>query len=297
MTELVARIQSGGAGVRMQDVFERATWPLRKFVWWLEEKVFWPVADALRGRGEHAAPSGVGVEAKPRKRRPDLRVAFATVGGAAVIGIGIAALVAGFGGGGSGSTSVSTPRIAATPSPPAAAAPKQQSAKVNTLHGAAPNFQSASKVTKSEAQANLQAPAQSNAQAQTQTSPTAATNSKPSAIPTGPADETAAMNTARDFAGAFVLYEVGRTNPKVKRTFAATATPALAKALKARPPRQPGSVKVPEAKVQNIVLSAPQDNGRQIEASVSLLRLGALSELRLTLTQRHGTWAVSEVRG
>jgi hypothetical protein len=81
----------------------------------------------------------------------------------------------------------------------------------------------------------------------------------------------------------------------VKQTFARTATPALAKALKDRPPRLPGSVKVPKAKVQNIVLG-PR-TGRQIEASVSLLRLGALSELRLTLTQRHKTWAVSEVRG
>jgi hypothetical protein len=177
---------------------------------------------------------------------------------------------------------------------PSAADTKPQSAKPNTLHGTAPSFNSASKVTKAEAQANLQAGAQAQADS---TSPTAATNSKPSSIPPGVADDAAALHTAQDFSGAFVLYEVGRTNAEVKQTFAQTATPALLKALKARPPRQPGKVKVPTAKVQNVVLSAPQDKGRQIEASVSLLRLGALSELRLTLTRRHGTWAVSEVRG
>jgi hypothetical protein len=81
----------------------------------------------------------------------------------------------------------------------------------------------------------------------------------------------------------------------VKRTIAHTATPALARALRERPPRLPASVRVPVAKVKNIVLGAR--HGRELGASVSLLRLGDLSELRLTLTRRHGAWAVSEVRG
>jgi hypothetical protein len=276
----------------MLGMFERTTWPLRRLIWWIEEKVFWPLADAIRGRGEHAAP--IELEADRPSRRPDLRIALATVGGAAVIGIGVAALLASTGGGNSSPTQASVPSATLDSSLPAAADTKPQSAKPNTLHGTSPSFKSASKVTKAEAQANLQAGAQAQANS---TSPTAATNAKPSSIPPGVADNTAALHTAQGFAGAFVLYEVGRTNAKVKQTFAQTATPALLKALKARPPRQPGSVKVPTAKVQNVVLSTPQDKGRQIEASVSLLRLGALSELRLTLTQRHGTWAVSEVRG
>jgi hypothetical protein len=276
----------------MLGMFERATWPLRRLIWWIEEKVFWPLADAIRGRGDHAAP--IELKAERPRRRPDLRIALATVGGAAVIGIGGAALLASTGGGSSSATQASVPSASLDSSLPAAGGTKPQSAKPNTLHGSAPSFQSASKVTKAEAQANLQAGAKAQADS---TSPTAATNSKPSSIPPGGADETAALHTAQDFSGAFVLYEVGRTNAKVKHTFAQTSTPLVAKALNARPPRQPGSVKVPTAKVQNIVLSAPEDKGRLIEASVSLLRLGAVSELRLSLSLRHGKWLVSEVRG
>jgi hypothetical protein len=81
----------------------------------------------------------------------------------------------------------------------------------------------------------------------------------------------------------------------VRRTFTQTATSTLAKALRDRPPRLPESVQVPTAKVQNVVLGA--QTGRTAEASVALLRLGDLSELRLTLTRRAGDWRVSEVRG
>ena len=108
-------------------------------------------------------------------------------------------------------------------------------------------------------------------------------------------DDAAALRTAQNFAGAFVLYEVGKSNPKVRQTFGRTATPALAKALRDRPPRLPASAQVPTAKVQNVVLGAK--SGKSLDASVSLLRLGALSELRLTLIQRHKAWVVSEVRG
>ena len=293
--------------MRMLGMFERATWPLRKLTWWLEEKLFWPLSDLIRGGRADIAPADIApadpapagaaptetVDAVQAKRRPDLRVAVATVGGAGVIGIAAAALVASFmGGGGHSAAPVSAPRAAAGGAP-AADYTASQGGRASTLHGAKPSFKSASKVTKAEAAANLQA----GAQAQTKASPTAATNSKPSSIPPTGSGDTAALNTAKDFAGAFVLYEVGRTNATVKQTFADTSTPALAKALKDRPPRQPGSVKVPTAKVQNIVLSPPNKDGDQIEASVSLLRLGALSELRLTLVQRHGAWVVSEVRG
>jgi hypothetical protein len=274
--------------VRMLGMFERATWPLRRLIWRIEEKVFWPLADALRGRGEHAAPIELGGE-RPR-RRPDLRIALATVGGAAVVGIGIAALIVGTGGGSATTTApLGAGAIATGTPPPASVGAKAGTADPNHLQGVTPDFKAAAKATPPQASAKTQA--------ETQTSPLQGTNSKPSSIPPGVADDAAALQTAQDFAGAFVLYEVGRTNPKVKKTFAQTATPGLVKALKARPPRQPGSVKVPKAKVQNVVLSTPQDKGRLIEASVSLLRLGALSELRLTLTHRHGAWAVSEVRG
>jgi hypothetical protein len=285
--------------VRMSGMFERATWPVRKLTWWFEEKVLWPLVDVVRGRGAHAAPAqAASVDAAPAdagiaKRRPDLRIAIATVGGAAVIGIGAAALVAGLGGDSEGSGPAPAPSTpsAAVGSGPAANYGGQ--ASQGTLQGTKPSFKSASKVTKSEAATNLQAGSQTKANV----SPTAQTNSKPSSIPATGSGDTEALTASKDFSGAFVLYEVGRNSPKVQQAFAKTATPALAKALKDRPPSQPGSVKVPTAKVQNIVLSPATKNGTKVEASVSLLRLGAISELRLSLVKRDGSWLISEVRG
>jgi hypothetical protein len=265
----------------MQGMFERATWPVRKLTWLIEEKVIWPLADAIRGRGTHAAPSPV--DSAPR-RRPDVRIALGVVAAAAAVGVGIAAFV-GSTGPGSATTSAPDipPRAAALPDAPASSKPEGE--QPSTLQGVAPNFDSSSKSGASKASATTD----------TQVSPLKGTNDKPSSIPPGVADDVAALHTARDFAGAFVLYEVGKSNATVKQTFARTATPALARALRDRPPRLPDSVKVPVAKVQNVVLGARQ--AREVDASVSLLRLGDLSELRLTLTKRHGTWAVNEVRG
>jgi hypothetical protein len=277
--------------MRMLGMFERATWPLRRLAWWVEERLVWPLADAFRGRGAEARPfrrtrgedAGAAPEAAPaRSRRPDIRIALLTAGGAAVIGVGVAVLAGGIGGG--GDTPATPPRVPAEPPIQAASQAKPEAEQPNALHGATPDFKSAA-----------QQATQTSAQSTTQASPLAGTNSKPSSIPAGTSDSAAALKTAKTFAGAFVLYEVGKTDAKVKRTFAQTATPALARALRARPPRLPSSVKVPVAKIQNVVLGVR--HGRQMDASVSLLRLGTLSELRLSLAKRHGTWAVSEVRG
>jgi hypothetical protein len=271
----------------MQGMFERATWPLRKLAWLIEEKLIWPIADAVRGRGTRAAPAAEEEEEAKRKPvlRPDVRIALATVAAAAVVGVAIAAFV---GSNGPGSATTSAPDIpprASAVLPNAPAGSKPEGDQPSTLQGAAPNFQSSSNSEASKASTTAEA----------QVSPLKGTNQKPSSIPPGVADDTAALHTARDFAGAFVLYEVGRTNAKVNKTFILTATPALARALRDRPPRLPDSVKVPTAKVQNVVIGAI--HGREVDASVSLLRFGDLSELRLTLTKRNGAWAVSEVRG
>jgi len=326
MTELVAR-HTEGARVTMRGMFESATWPLRKLVWKLEEKLVWRLADLFRKRPAYrpaeneyipaqtdltlpepavkapspavaaaaatAPPAAAGqtrgkLPSLPRLRTPgrDLSVALATVAIAVGGGIAIATIV-----GGSDD--------AASPMPPAsgnAAAPQSQpsadgqvSAQPQTLQGAAPDFEATGQPGQATA-ADAAAPAN-----RAQASPTAATNSKPSAIPPSVGGTASATNTARDFAGAFVLYEVGKSNAEVRRTFTQTATPTLAEALRDRPPRLPESVQVPTAKVQNVVLGA--QTGRTAEASVALLRLGDLSELRLTLTRRAGEWRVSEVRG
>jgi len=113
---------------------------------------------------------------------------------------------------------------------------------------------------------------------------------------TGPVAPKAAKRTARRFAEAFVLYEIGGVEGKVKSAFRHTSTKQLSRALLHRPPRQPDGVKVPQAKVVNVV--AGPSNGGVYPVSVSLLRVGVTSELRLQLEQgAHGKWQVTDVLG
>ena len=100
---------------------------------------------------------------------------------------------------------------------------------------------------------------------------------------------------AWEFADAFVAYEVGQSDKATESTFAATATKSLGKALESDPPRLPANGKVPKARVLNVVLG--DANKQQVTASVSLVRLRALSELRLTLTRAGDSWRVAQVLG
>jgi hypothetical protein len=113
----------------------------------------------------------------------------------------------------------------------------------------------------------------------------------------------AAIAVAKKFSGAFVLYETGHDTPEVKAAFHETATPDLAQALLKRPPRLPANVKVPEAKVLNIV--AGPKHGDTYTLSVSLLRVGVTSELRLDMEKapfgktpsKRPEWQVTDVLG
>ena len=318
MTELVARLNGNGAGLRMRGVFERLTWPIRKLIWKLEERIFWPLGDTFR-RGpktpaiEPSEPEAIeiapelapsawpttptpiteGVEPAKRFRTPfggrvdtsvrEASLVLGTVALAIGVGIGVATILGGSGDSSHRSSIAARPASASAP----AAAPTTPAGPA-TLHGIAPNFKAAD---------NSKASGSAAAATDTPAAPVAQTNSKPSAIPAGVADTAAAIETARSFSGAFVLYEIGKTNAKVRKAFETSATPALAKALAERPPRLPDNANVPTAKVENIVLGTKK--GNEVEASVSLLRLGTLSELRLTLTRKtkKDNWAVSEVRG
>jgi hypothetical protein len=117
-----------------------------------------------------------------------------------------------------------------------------------------------------------------------------------------------AIDVARRFAGAFVLYETGRTDDQVKKVFSETASSELEQALLKRPPRLPANAKVPKAKVLNIV-SGPK-SGDAYTLSVSLLRVGVTSELKLEMEKLPGgkqgdgsangatvKWQVTDVRG
>jgi hypothetical protein len=112
----------------------------------------------------------------------------------------------------------------------------------------------------------------------------------------GPVAPKAAKLTARRFAAAFVVYEVGGVDGKVRSEFRHTSTKQLSRALLHRPPRQPAAVKVPRAKVVNVVAGPSKDGVYPV--SVSLLRVGATSELRLELEQGVGKkWQVTDVLG
>jgi hypothetical protein len=106
----------------------------------------------------------------------------------------------------------------------------------------------------------------------------------------------ATLSVAREFAQAFVVYEIGGEKKTFKAGFDATATDQLVKALLQRPPRQPADGKVPKAKVVNVV--AGPSKGKVHQVSVSLLRVGVTSELRLDLERGAGKeWQVTNVLG
>jgi hypothetical protein len=112
----------------------------------------------------------------------------------------------------------------------------------------------------------------------------------------GPPAPKAAKRVARHFAEAFVVYETGGVDAKVRSSFRHTTTRQLSKALLQRPPRQPAAVKVPQAKVVTVV--AGPSKGSVYEVSVSLLRVGVTSELRLAMEQGPGMkWQVTNVLG
>ncbi|MBS1883243.1 MAG: hypothetical protein JSS97_09825 [Actinobacteria bacterium] len=112
----------------------------------------------------------------------------------------------------------------------------------------------------------------------------------------GPPAPKAAKRVARRFAQAFVVYETGGIDAKVRDAFQATSTRQLSRSLLHRPPRQPANVKVPKAKVVTVV--AGPSKGQVYEVSVSLLRVGVTSELRLQMEPGPGKkWQVTNVLG
>jgi hypothetical protein len=151
-----------------------------------------------------------------------------------------------------------------------------------------------------QAQADDLATASSAGVAETATGTSGAPKANPDGAngnePAGPPAPKAAKRVARRFAQAFVVYEVGGIDTKVRKAFGQTSTKQLSRSLLHRPPRQPASVKVPRAKVVNVV--AGPSKGKVYTVSVSLLRVGVTSELRLEMEQGVGKkWQVTNVLG
>ena len=254
-------------------------WPFERLAWSIERGVLWPLRERFAGR----SPAGH------------------RAGAAALAAIVVAAVVAGVhllpGQG------AQSPQQAASPTRVAAATPDSarlvEEPQGPVLRGANPKFDvddgvGVSSAASDDASTAAATSAASEADADSAGSPSeevAATTSSKKPAPAGPA----AMKVARRFSEAFVFYEIGERPARAKAVFAETATPELASALGERPPRLPADVKVPKARVLNIV-PGPRA-GKAYTVSVSMLRVGLTSELRLELNKQKGAWLVTDVRG
>jgi hypothetical protein len=244
---------------------EDAGWTIREAAWGVEEKVLWRGSDATRDALER-----VGRRLLPLQRLIQTRLvwpvedALSQRSRRAKVAIAAGAATVAMASAVGGAISAGGDPAAPVAQPAAfSAAVTPHSAHLTTLQGVAPQIQPGH-----AAPAPVQAP------------------TKTSAPP---------VQVAWQFAQAFVGYEVGRSNKKTDEAFGATATKPLVKSLAADPPRLPSSGKVPQARVLNVVLGAASK--KQVTASVSLVRLRATSELRLTLTKTGDVWRVAQVLG
>ena len=258
----------------------------------LRDRVLWPLGDRFLGLSDEARA--------------------AVVGGAVVlalaIGVGGYSLVSSDG----GETTVAAPVAVKTVSAPepTPVKPEPKAQPEPTLQGADPVFKApqgestaAAAEPKADEASAVPSAAENSGNAATDTissSPAATASRASTATATesvdGPPAGPAAIAVARKFADAFVVYETGGGKSEVRRAFKATATSGLTKALMQRPPRQPAGVEVPKAKVLNVV---PAPSHEKIyPVSVSLLRVGVTSELRLEMEQlKNKDWRVVNVLG
>ncbi len=251
------------------------TWPIRRFFWSVEKRVLWPVSDSFKR-----------VTNSFRYRSP-----LAYIGATMLLTVTAAAIGAAFYFQNEAKDGEQAPVVTQAPAetliaPPAAPAPvtsvtpPAEAKPDDTLKGVVPNFEKTSGSSNKSSGGGVGSESANDPYA---------TVVKPSKVPDSPP-----LKVAHRFAETFVDYEVGKKG--VAKDFKKTATPKLSKELKKDPPRQPSNGDVPEASVMNVVKG--DSNGDSMEVSVSLLRSGATSELRLALEQQKSDkWLVSEVRG
>jgi hypothetical protein len=242
---------------------EDAGWTIREAAWGIEERVLWRGSDATRG-----ALGRAGRAMQPLRRLIQTRLTWPVEDALrersgrtrAAIAAGAATVAIAAAAGGAMSATHNPSSQQALPVASVTAAPHEAA---TALQGVTPQFQAGH-----ASPAPPQPP------------------TKASAPP---------EQVAWQFAQAFVGYEVGSSSKKTDGAFAATATKPLAKALAADPPRLPANGKVPQARVLNVVIG--EAGKEQVTASVSLIRLRAISEVRLTLTKSGDVWRVAQVLG
>jgi hypothetical protein len=271
-----ARDQAGRGAEWARDTSERVRsrsegfrWPFEHVAWLAERWVIWPIQERTSISRQHLAAGGLAA----------LAVAL----------VAFSVITLGSDGGGSG------PVVAKAPAAPPASAtvPAAETRSEPVLQGAPPSFGVGGGVGLSEASGEGTGVISSGTAAATPGSEgeDAAATSSDDPVPAGPA----AMRVARKFAGAFVFYEIGEKPGRTEAIFDETTSARLATALEERPPRQPAGVDVPQARVLNLV-PGPR-NGAAYTVSVSLLRVGVTSELRLEIEKQNGDWVVTDVRG
>jgi hypothetical protein len=278
-----------GAGQRLRSPVATAAGPVREAAWVVEERLVWGVADALRAALDAVRwpleklawtleqrlvwPLGerLGRRAEPKRAAGAAALALAVAG---IVAFGI---VSASGGGGTAAvqSGARTAAPIATPGPAPAAAPHP----APVLHGVAPDLTPRAGVSRAAPSGRSKAAA--SAPASPQGSSAAATATLPAAAPSA-----AAIEVAHRFSSAFVRYETGKATPAVRAAFAETAAPKLVHSLLRRPPRLPANVEIPQARVMNVV-PGPR-LGKVYTVSVSLLRVGLTSELRLSMQHEGG---------
>jgi hypothetical protein len=277
----------------LRTTAEDAAWNVRETAWeaedrvaelaiGLEERVLWRGGDAARAGARRAAASMEPLQRliqtklvwplsdAYRQGGAGTRAALATAAVVAAIGAGSAGVVIGTGGEPAAGEGV---ELASSAAPAKSSIDNGAQA---TLQGVAPDFKQGQDAAAPAVTAKL------------------ATRAAPPA-PAAPVAAAPPAEVAWRFARAFVRYEVGDADEETAATFAAVAQDPLAKALTDEPPRLPAAEEVPKADVLNVVLGDRE--GEQVEASVSLVRLQAASELRLTLRHTPEGWQVAEVLG
>jgi hypothetical protein len=268
-----------GRSVRfLRGAADIVRWPFERAAWSIERGLIWPLRERSAGWG----PTGRNVGA----------AALAAIAAAAVL-VGVLMLPSE---NAQHESAAAPTRVAiVTPEPQ----PKAEQPREPELQGAAPDFgvgkgvgvsaaktgdagRTPSEASTVEAEASTESP---------RSEESAATTSSTKPVPAGPE----AMKVARRFSEAFLFYEIGERRARARTVFGETATPQLATALGERPPRQPAETAVPKARVVNLV-PGPRA-GKAYTVSVSLLRVGLTSELRLELNKQQGSWVVTDVRG
>ena len=242
-----------------------ARWSIREAAWSLEERLLWRSSDAADRAAERAAS-----KLAPLQRLIQTKLAWPLAdsmrdrGEVARTAITTSAVAVALAAGAAGAITATKNRAEHPPAPPplTAAAVVPESSSAASLQGIAPQFQPGH----------------------------ATVPQAPAATPSAPP-----ARVAWRFAQALVSYEVGQGDKVTAAAFDSTATKALAKSLAADPPRLPAGHKVPRARVLNVVLANATKT--QMTASVSLVRLRAMSEVRLTLILSNNEWRVAQVLG